>query len=81
MQHEFILKVITQGIVGLIFLALLLVLLFTHRKEIQGRRRLNGIVFFAVAILGLWCFLAFAEMYVSVRKIIAHQCTPERTGH
>jgi len=39
MQQELAFKAITQGTIGVIFLTLLLVLLFTLRQEIQ---RKNG---------------------------------------
>ncbi|MGH7930386.1 MAG: hypothetical protein ACREQV_21655 [Candidatus Binatia bacterium] len=83
MQHELVLKAITHGTIGVIFLALLLVLLFALRKDIKGRKPLRGIVIFALAILGLWCFLAFAEVYVNLQKIIAPQPIseqPDTTG-
>jgi hypothetical protein len=70
MQKELLIRAITQGTIGVIFLALLLALLFTLRTELQKRKRLSNIVIFALAMLGLWSFLAFAEVFVSVREMI-----------
>jgi hypothetical protein len=70
MQQELLIRAITQGTIGIISIALLLVLLLTLRGEIHGRKRLSSIVIFALAMLGLWSFLAFAEVYVSLREII-----------
>ena len=72
MQHE-LFRAVAQGTVGVIFLALLLLLLFTLRKEIRAKRRLSGIVIFALAMMGLWSFLAFAEVYVSFHKMFVSQ--------
>jgi Kef-type K+ transport system membrane component KefB len=80
MQQELAFKAITQGTIGVIFLTLLLGLLFTLRQDIQRKKRLGGIVIFALSILGLWCFLAFAEVYFSLHEFIASQYTTERTG-
>jgi hypothetical protein len=73
MQRELVLRAITEGITGIIFLTLLLVLLFALRKDIRAKTRLSGIVVFTLAMLSLWCFAAFAKVYVSVRKIIVSQ--------
>ena len=43
-------------------------------------KRLSGIVIFALSIMGLWSFLAFAEVYFSLHEFIASQYTTERTG-
>jgi hypothetical protein len=77
MQHELLFKAITQATIGVIFLTLLLVLLFMLRKEIQGGKRLSGIVIFALAMMSLWSFLAFAEVYVSFRKMFVSQSISE----
>jgi small-conductance mechanosensitive channel len=79
MQQELAFKAITQGTIGVIFLTLLLVLLFTLRQDIQRKKRLSGIVIFALSIMGLWSFLAFAEVYIVLHGFIAFQST-ERTG-
>jgi hypothetical protein len=81
MQHELVVKAITQGIIGIIFLTLLLLLLFALRKDIQSRTRLSGIVIFALAVMGLWCLLAFADVYISLRKmIVSESISPWRHG-
>ena len=71
MQHELAFKAITQGAVGVIFLTLLLVLLFALRKDFKRKKPLNAIVIFALAMLGLWCFVAFEKAYLSLHKMIA----------
>jgi hypothetical protein len=78
MQQELALRAITQGTIGVIFLTLLLVLLLTLRKDIQGKKRLSSIVIFALAMLGLWCFAAFTEVYVSVCKMIVRMSASAR---
>jgi hypothetical protein len=71
MQQELALKVIMQGTLGIILLTLLLVLLLALRNDIKKRKPLSAVVIFALAMLGLWCFAAFAEVYVSLDKMIA----------
>ena len=71
MQQELAFKAITQGTIGVIFLTLLLVLLFTLRKDFKRKKPLNAIVIFALAVLGLWCFVAFEKAYVSLHKLLA----------
>ena len=78
MQQELLLRAITQGTVGVIFLTLLLVLLFTLRKDIQTKKRLSGTVIFALAMLALWSFVAFADVYVSFRNMFVSKSISER---
>jgi hypothetical protein len=73
MQHELVMKAVTQGITGSVFLTLLLLLLFALRNDILARKRLSGIVMFTLAVLALWCFLAFAKAYINVREMILSQ--------
>jgi hypothetical protein len=70
MQRELAITAMTQGSVGLIFLAILSLLLFALRKDIRQKKRLSHIVVLTLAMLTLWCFLAFQEAYFSVRKMI-----------
>jgi hypothetical protein len=76
MQHELVFRAITQGSIGIIFLTLLVGLLYTLRKDIRTRR-LSWIVVFALAMMGLWCFFALAEVYVSLHKMIVSQTAPQ----
>ena len=76
MQHK-LFRAITQGAIGVVFLALLLALLFTLRKEIRAKKRLSGIVIFAMGMFALWSFLAFAEVYVSFHKMFVSQSSSE----
>jgi hypothetical protein len=42
------------------------VLLVVVRKDIKRKKPLSGIVIFALAMSALSCFVAFAEVYVSL---------------
>ena len=80
MQQELATKIIAQGTIGLIFLALLLILLFALRKDIRRKKRISGIVFFALAMMGFWCFLAFAEVYRGLRRAGYFSAHPDPNG-
>jgi hypothetical protein len=69
MHQELIWKAIAQGLVGIIFLTILAVLFLLVRKDIQERQELNRIVVFAMVIVSFWSLFAFAEVYVSIRKL------------
>jgi hypothetical protein len=74
MRQELLLRAIAEGAVGIIFLALLLLLLFALRKSGRGKKR--GMAIFALAMLTLWCLMAFKEAYLNIRKMIVSQSTP-----
>jgi hypothetical protein len=79
MHHELIWKAIAQGLVGIIFLTILAVLFVLVRKDIRERQELSRIVVFAMVILSFWSLFAFAEVYVSIRKLFTTQ-SPVQAG-
>lgn len=78
MQPELALKAISHTVIALSFIALLVVLLISLKKEISHGTILLGIVHLCLVVIGIFAVIALGMVYFHARKIVLPHIVSQR---